>query len=75
MPNSPSRRVESTPDAVGAPSARLWSIHDVSEFLGVPFPTLYRWRYLGEGPPAVRLGKHLRYDPRRVRAWFDDLVA
>ena len=54
---------------------RLWTIHDVSAFLGVPVGTLYQWRHRELGPPAVRLGKHLRYDPSKVRAWVDEQVA
>jgi excisionase family DNA binding protein len=44
---------------------------DVAEFLGVPVATLYRWRYEGEGPRAVRVGRHLRYRPAEVEAWLD----
>ena len=47
---------------------RMWTPEDVSAFLGVPVPTLYRWRYTGTGPTAYRLGKHLRYDAAEVRA-------
>lgn len=54
---------------------RLWTIQDVSAFLGVPVGTLYQWRHRDLGPPALRLGKHLRYDPGRVRAWVNDQVA
>jgi predicted DNA-binding transcriptional regulator AlpA len=57
---------------VGAPTSqceRLWTIADVSDFLCVPVQTLYHWRHRGEGPPAIRLGKHLRYDPEQVREW------
>jgi predicted DNA-binding transcriptional regulator AlpA len=49
---------------------RLWTVHDVSAFLGVPVGTLYQWRYLRIGPPAYRVGRHLRYDPAAVRAWL-----
>ena len=28
---------------------RLWNVHDVSAFLGVPVGTLYQWRYCGSG--------------------------
>jgi len=49
--------------------ARLWGIGDVSRYLGVPVATIYQWRVRGEGPPAMRMGKHLRFEPRRVRAW------
>jgi DNA-binding transcriptional MerR regulator len=56
-------------------SERLWSIHDVSEYLGVPVKTLYQWRSTGYGPPARRIGKHLRYKPRDVENWFDAITA
>jgi predicted DNA-binding transcriptional regulator AlpA len=49
---------------------RLWSVQDVSRFLGVPVATLHQWRYLGSGPKAYRVGKHLRYDPADVGAWL-----
>ena len=49
---------------------RLWTVHDVSGFLGVPVATLYQWRYLHVGPPAYRVGRHIRYDPGAVRAWL-----
>ncbi len=49
---------------------RLWTIEEVSEFLGVPVATLYQWRYRRTGPRAARVGRHLRYDPADVRAWF-----
>lgn len=48
---------------------RLWTVHDVSQFLGVPVGTLYQWRVRSEGPPAMRLGRHLRFDPDTVRQW------
>ncbi|HEX6970022.1 MAG TPA: helix-turn-helix domain-containing protein [Micromonosporaceae bacterium] len=48
---------------------RLWSVEDVAGFLQVPVETLYRWRKVGYGPPAARVGRYLRYDPVDVRAW------
>lgn len=54
---------------------RLWSIEDVSRFLGVPVETLYRWRKIRYGPPAARVGRYLRYDPADVRAWVKARVA
>jgi DNA-binding transcriptional MerR regulator len=53
----------------------LWSVTDVSAYLGVPVQTLYAWRTAQTGPPAARVGKHLRYDPDAVRAWFRDQTA
>lgn len=49
---------------------RLWTVQEVSHFLGVPVATLYRWRYLGVGPKAGRVGRHLRYLPADVISWF-----
>lgn len=54
------------------PSSRLWTIAETAHFLGVPVPTMYRWRTQGSGPPAYRVGKHLRYDPLLVRRWLED---
>ncbi|MET9020715.1 helix-turn-helix domain-containing protein [Actinopolymorpha sp. NPDC004070] len=54
---------------------RLWTPSQVSEYLGVPVDTLYRWRYLGTGPKAARIGKHLRYDPADVYAWVEEQKA
>jgi hypothetical protein len=31
---------------------------------------LHRWRHRRTGPPAARVGRHLRYDPAAVREWF-----
>lgn len=50
---------------------RLWTIREVSAFLGIPVATLHQWRYLGTGPDAYRVGKHLRYSPIAVQAWLD----
>ena len=51
-------------------SDRLWTTEETASFLGIPKATLYRWRYLGIGPKAGRVGRHLRYDPADVIAWF-----
>ncbi len=50
---------------------RLLSIRDVAEWLQVPVQTLYRWRYLGEGPPTLKMGKHLRYRAADIEAWLE----
>lgn len=53
----------------------LWTAADVSPFLGVPIGTLYRWRTVGTGPEAFRVGRHLRYDPESVRRWLAERAA
>jgi hypothetical protein len=50
----------------------LWTIDDVSAFLRVPTATLYQWRHNRIGPPAFKVGRHLRYDPAAVRRWLTD---
>ncbi|MGC5333034.1 helix-turn-helix domain-containing protein [Micromonospora sp. DT62] len=54
---------------------KLWTVDDVADYLGVPVQTLYTWRKRRIGPPAGRVGRHLRYDPDAVRAWFEQQAA
>ncbi|WP_084338564.1 helix-turn-helix domain-containing protein [Actinomadura oligospora] len=49
---------------------RLWTTDEVATYLGVPKDTLYVWRNRGVGPRGRRVGKHLRYEPADVIAWF-----
>ncbi|WP_329057252.1 helix-turn-helix domain-containing protein [Streptomyces sp. NBC_01453] len=37
--------------------------------------TVYAWRRKRIGPPAFRVGKHLRYAPAAVREWVDQQAA
>ncbi len=52
----------------------LWAPADVADYLGVPVQTVYGWRKTGSGPPGRRVGKHVRYKPDQVEAWFDGLA-
>lgn len=45
---------------------------DLAHLLQLPKETIYRWRKTRTGPPAIRVGKHLRYDPVAVAAWLAD---
>lgn len=51
----------------------LWGPEEVGAYLGVPVQTLYQWRRKRTGPPGRRVGRHIRYNPTAVRAWFADL--
>lgn len=68
-------RVEPAAVQIGAEAQRLWTVVDVSRFLGVPVGTLYQWRTKSGGPPAYRVGRHLRYDPAQVRTWVGEQAA
>ena len=61
-----------TPASEAPPVSRLWGVNDVSEYLGVPVATLYQWRTRCEGPPAMRIGRHLRYEPSAVVDWVHE---
>jgi DNA-binding transcriptional regulator YiaG len=56
--------------AISTPAESLWSIDQVATYLNVPVQTLRTWRKHQTGPPAARIGRHLRYDPAHVRSWI-----
>ncbi|GAA1559387.1 helix-turn-helix domain-containing protein [Kribbella lupini] len=47
----------------------LWNIDRIAAYLDIPKWTLYGWRKKKYGPRAIRMGRHLRYDPADVIAW------
>jgi DNA-binding transcriptional MerR regulator len=52
-------------------SAKLWTVNDLSDYLGVPINTLYQWRTKGYGPTGRRMGKYVRYRPEDVTTWVE----
>ncbi len=56
----------------------LLGVAEVSQLLGVPKATLYRWHSLSSystpvGPRAFRVGRYLRYTLEDVRAYIQEL--
>lgn len=51
---------------------RLADVHQLATYLGVPVKTLYAWRYRREGPPALRVGRHLRYRWSDIDRWVSE---
>ena len=43
---------------------------EVAAYLRVPLATIYDWRYKGDGPPASKIGRHLRYRRSDVELWL-----
>ena len=54
-----------------SPLDRLLSAQEVAEYLGVPLATIYNWRHRSQGPPGLRVGRHLRYRRRDLEAWIE----
>ena len=48
----------------------LISPAELAAWLSIPVGTIYRWNYLGTGPQALRLGKHVRYRHSEVETWL-----
>jgi excisionase family DNA binding protein len=49
----------------------LISAQELAEYLDVPVKTLYAWRYRRQGPPGLRVGKHLRYRRNDINEWIE----
>jgi len=45
-----------------------------ARYLAVPVKTLYSWRYRRQGPPALRVGRHLRYRWSDFQQWIDQQI-
>jgi predicted DNA-binding transcriptional regulator AlpA len=56
------------------PPRSLYTFEMLSEFLGVPIATLRAWRSRCEGPPSLKVGRHVRYRPEDVDRWIADRV-
>jgi excisionase family DNA binding protein len=54
--------------------ARLLTVQELAEYLGVPVATLYQWRHRREGPPGFRVGRHVRYRWSDVQEWIEQRV-
>lgn len=50
------------------PAEKLMSDETLADHLGVPVSTVRGWRARNVGPPAVKVGKHVRYQPDDVRS-------
>lgn len=47
------------------------TVQEVAELLRVSPATVRAWIAKGEGPPAMRFGKQIRYRPERVMGWVE----
>jgi excisionase family DNA binding protein len=42
----------------------------LATYLDVPVSTVYRWNYIGSGPPLLHVGRHVRYRAAEVETWL-----
>jgi excisionase family DNA binding protein len=49
---------------------KLLSPADLAQLLEVPRSRIYEWNYRRSGPPAIRVGKHVRYREADVERWL-----
>ncbi|MDP9301773.1 MAG: helix-turn-helix domain-containing protein [Actinomycetota bacterium] len=61
-----------TADAAHARLSRLLTVPELADLLQVPTKTIYTWRYNGVGPPAVPMGRYLRFRTEDVVAWLEE---
>jgi predicted DNA-binding transcriptional regulator AlpA len=54
----------------GIPLCRLNTEEQEARRLNLSKRTLQAWRTRGDGPPYVKLGRAVRYDPRASDAWL-----
>jgi excisionase family DNA binding protein len=47
------------------------TVQELADLLQVPPKTIYTWRYKRIGPPAVPMGKYLRFRAEDVVAWLE----
>jgi excisionase family DNA binding protein len=50
---------------------RLLTVRELADLLQVPPKTIYTWRYKGTGPPALPIGRYLRFRTDDVLAWLE----
>ena len=51
---------------------RLLTVGELADLLQIPPKTIYTWRYKGIGPPAVPIGRYLRFRAEDVAVWLED---
>ncbi len=57
--------------APAAPRRPLATAQEVAEYLGVPVATVYQWKYRGNGPKMIKVGRHLRARWEDVDAYLE----
>lgn len=51
---------------------RLLTSHDVAALTGFSSGTIENWRYIGKGPPWIRVGRSVRYPENLLADWIKE---
>lgn len=57
-------------DANSVDTSEIMTTEEVAAHLRIPSATLYQWRLKGYGPPAMKVGRHLRFRRVDVDSWL-----
>jgi hypothetical protein len=49
---------------------RLWDQEEFARFAGLTLDQVKKLRSRGGGPPFIRLGRQIRYNPAKIAAWL-----
>lgn len=49
----------------------LLTPEDLSAIVVIPLATIHQWSHRGGGPPALKIGRHLRYRRSDVDRWLE----
>ena len=71
-PPQPRRTAASQQPSPPSEVENLWDIDEVGRYLGISKNTIYGWRKANYGPPAMKIGKHLRWRPAMVITWAEE---
>jgi excisionase family DNA binding protein len=51
-------------------TGKLLTVDDLADLLGVSKKTIFSWRARSLGPRGIRVGRHLRFDPKDVETFL-----
>ncbi|WP_417556518.1 helix-turn-helix transcriptional regulator [Microbacterium sp.] len=67
------KKVASVADVIELPT--LLTKEQIADYFGVSPRTVEAWRFNTVGPPAVKVGKHLRWTAGTIRKYVFDQLA
>lgn len=53
-----------------SPAPRLWTPEDFATFASLTTDQVKKLRTSGNGPQYIKIGREIRYIPRKVEAWL-----